>query len=78
MYREPHAIEDGGVEHCGHGGGIQRLLAIGPHVRTVSQIVLSRLNGRSGLVILQDVICPEQIQLAHSLSNPIRPNIPRK
>ncbi len=50
---EAHAIEDCGVEHEGHGAGVEGLRTEGPHVGAVHEVELCRHHRCARLVLLQ-------------------------
>mmetsp|Transcript_49043 Transcript_49043/g.91339 ORF Transcript_49043/g.91339 Transcript_49043/m.91339 type:complete len:685 (+) Transcript_49043:456-2510(+) len=67
--REAHAVEDGGVEDGGHGGVVERLSTVGPHVgaRGGGEVVVAGHHACARLVGSQNGVRPEQVQLARTL-----------
>jgi hypothetical protein len=67
LAHDAHAVEDGGVDHDRHGGVVERLGAVGPHVRAVGQIQHLRDDRRAGLVFLQYPIGAHDVEFAKAL-----------
>ena len=61
------AVQDRRVDDDGHGVRVERLRAEGPHVGAVGQIQAVGNEGRPGLVALQDMHGPDEVDLSSAL-----------
>ena len=65
--RHAHGVEEGQVGDDGHRRVVERLRAVGPHVRTVRQVELGRDDTGARLVAFQQFVRTEKIDLAMAL-----------